>query len=317
MNKSTLALLSLLCACSSAPSRTDYIANPVGGGETGGTQTGGESPTGGDPMGGQSGPGTGGDGTLGCTKMDVLFVIDNSGSMDEEQANLAENFPKFIEVLNAFQGGSLDYHVGVTTTSFPNELFGMMFGSGAAGALLKTDGMTRPWVERADPGAVATFTKLAMVGLGGSGNEQPLRAARAAVTQPVADAANKGFLREDALLAVVILTDEEDGSVEPAAMGGGILAPPPPATPVADIVAALDMAKGDRTRWATTVIAGDKAPTCESQFGSANHAARLLDFVKQTGENGVFSSICDGDLSLSLEDALETFSVACDNFGII
>ena len=27
-----------------------------------------------------------------CTKMDILFVIDNSGSMQEEQANLASNF---------------------------------------------------------------------------------------------------------------------------------------------------------------------------------------------------------------------------------
>src|SRR4051794_8019943 len=50
---------------------------------------------------------------LGCTKMDVLFVIDNSGSMGEEQTNLVANFPMFISVLD--QSG-LDYRVGVTTT---------------------------------------------------------------------------------------------------------------------------------------------------------------------------------------------------------
>jgi hypothetical protein len=29
--------------------------------------------------------------------VDILFVVDNSGSMSEEQANLARNFPVFME----------------------------------------------------------------------------------------------------------------------------------------------------------------------------------------------------------------------------
>src|SRR5262245_57636987 len=48
-----------------------------------------------------------------CEKIDVLFVIDNSGSMGQEQANLTANFPMFIQVLN---DSGLDYRVGVTTT---------------------------------------------------------------------------------------------------------------------------------------------------------------------------------------------------------
>ena len=51
-----------------------------------------------------------------CSKMDILFVIDDSGSMGEEQGNLAQNFPLFIEALNNFNDGSLDYRVAVTTT---------------------------------------------------------------------------------------------------------------------------------------------------------------------------------------------------------
>src|SRR5204862_5903779 len=34
----------------------------------------------------------------GCKKIDFLFVIDNSDSMDDEQANLARSFPGFINV---------------------------------------------------------------------------------------------------------------------------------------------------------------------------------------------------------------------------
>ena len=39
----------------------------------------------------------------GCSKMDILFVIDDSGSMTEEQDNLILNFPRFIEVLEEFR----------------------------------------------------------------------------------------------------------------------------------------------------------------------------------------------------------------------
>ena len=59
----------------------------------------------------------GGGGTvdaLGCSKMDLLFVIDNSGSMGQEQTNLIANFPAFIAVLEA---SGLDYRVAVTTTA--------------------------------------------------------------------------------------------------------------------------------------------------------------------------------------------------------
>ncbi len=45
--------------------------------------------------------------------VDILFVIDNSGSMAEEQARLARNFPAFIAKLD---GMGADYRIGITTT---------------------------------------------------------------------------------------------------------------------------------------------------------------------------------------------------------
>ena len=45
--------------------------------------------------------------------VDVLFVIDNSGSMAEEQARLAENFDAFVAVLDAVDA---NYRIGVVTT---------------------------------------------------------------------------------------------------------------------------------------------------------------------------------------------------------
>ncbi len=65
---------------------------------------------------------------LGCTdQIDLLFVIDNSGTMSEEQINLAANFPLLIDKLENLQdsGGNPvnpDVQILVTTTDFGNPL---------------------------------------------------------------------------------------------------------------------------------------------------------------------------------------------------
>jgi len=56
-------------------------------------------------------------------KVDVLLVIDNSGSMGDEQANIAANFGPFIETL---EEAGADYRIGITTTD--------MGGSGCTGS---------------------------------------------------------------------------------------------------------------------------------------------------------------------------------------
>ena len=63
---------------------------------------------------------------LGCQdKIDVLFVIDNSGTMGEEQLNLAKNFPLLVEQLQALEDGhgnrvGADVNIMVTTTDVDN-----------------------------------------------------------------------------------------------------------------------------------------------------------------------------------------------------
>lgn len=283
----------------------------------------------------------------GCEKMDILFVVDDSGSMAEEQTNLASNFPRFVEVINAFMtdsGRPLDYRIGVTTTgqdmvtvvSFP-PMFPLppveMMESGPGGALLQDSacGMSRRWIERADPDVAGSFSCVAQVGTGGSSVEMPLRMVEMALTDKVEDGTNAGFIREDALLAIVILTDENDCSREgnrfeimipdPFAPGGigtavDVCDPASPdLLPVEHFLSVLDGVKGDRGRWAAAVIAG---PTnCSSGFGDAVEATRLKDFVMQTGDNAIFSSICEGDLTGALMEALTKFDAACDNFILI
>ena len=49
--------------------------------------------------------------------IDVLFVIDNSASTSDKQALFAQNFPKFVQALDAFPTGRPNLHVAVIDTT--------------------------------------------------------------------------------------------------------------------------------------------------------------------------------------------------------
>ena len=48
--------------------------------------------------------------------VDLLVLIDDSPSMADKQANLAANFPRFIDVLSTIPGGFPNVHIGVATS---------------------------------------------------------------------------------------------------------------------------------------------------------------------------------------------------------
>ncbi len=55
--------------------------------------------------------------------VDILFVVDNSGSMAGEQANLRANFPAMMTALKNMNGGLPNVHLGVTTTDLGTGMF--------------------------------------------------------------------------------------------------------------------------------------------------------------------------------------------------
>ena len=264
-----------------------------------------------------------------CERMDLVFIVDDSGSMDEEQANLVENFPRFVETLDAYRtesGAELDYRIGVTTTSRPltirRKLLGITIDTdredGPDGALLSNAacGMDERWISRMDADATEQFSCVATVGTGGVNYEQPLRVIESALVDRVADGTNAGFLREDALLAVVVLTDEDDCSSDETEVvrGDSCAFDRDELISVDRVLATVDEVKGDRGRWAAAIVAGPGPGRCSSEFGEAREGVRLRQFVDGVGENAVFSSICEGDLSVALDEALQTFDAACQRF---
>jgi len=155
---------------------------------------------------------------------DILFVIDNSGSMKEEQDSLRANFGKMMQVLETLDGGMPDVHIGVTTSDLGTSAEdgttdGLKFGCngvGDDGQLRTAPAITGRYI--ADDGhgnknyagtLDDAFSALADVGTQGCGIEQHLRGMERALKNP----ANTGFVRDDAYLAVVVIADEDDCSL--------------------------------------------------------------------------------------------------------
>jgi hypothetical protein len=224
-----------------------------------------------------------------------------------------ESFPRMVQVLDTLREGKVDYRIGVTTTSFGISIPGLFDLPSDDGMLLKTADMQQAFLSRGDADLTARFSALAAVGVDGSANEQPIKAATEAVTSRVTDGKNAGFRREDALLAVVMITDEDDSSAD----GNSLGIPGGAGTPVANYKTKLDTAAGGPGRWAAAVIAGAQAGGCQSSYGDAADAERLREFVGLLGKNGVMGDICSGNLAGELSKALDTFTAACEDFVIL
>jgi hypothetical protein len=168
--------------------------------------------------------------------VDILFVIDDSPSMADKQANLARNFKNFTDVLETIQGGLPNVHIGVVTSDMGSHGadgktapgIGTLGQGGCAN--LGKSGNLQAFSAPIRAGQVylsnvsgspnydgslsAAFAEMAKAGAGGCGFEQHLEAMKAAL-EPT-NAVNQGFLRPNAYLAVVFIADEDDCSMQDA-----------------------------------------------------------------------------------------------------
>jgi hypothetical protein len=256
-----------------------------------------------------------------CGKMDFLFVIDDSGSMSEEQEEMRKMLPRLVSTLESYrspQGVALDYRLAITTTGrdLNYRIRSRAYeehGDNGAFRFRRDCGMQRPWIARGDAEAAKVFACAADVGIAGPNLEMPLLALRLSLTDRVEDGTNRGFLRDDALLTIVVVTDEDDCSRSDdnfdittqlctEHLNGG--------EALERSVTFLDSVKG-RARWATMVIAGGGPGICVSSTATALNAPRLRAFADMAGKLGKFDSICDGPMDRGLDDALRAFEVSC------
>ena len=183
--------------------------------------------------------------TADAVKVDILWVIDNSASMCDEQQSLRESFDLFVEAL-VFEG--VDFNIAVITTDMIDPLQSGRFQNMASGqqgpqCQLQIDTSKCPGVDgsEAPPMVISSsaaryqdasgapdvekikndFGCRATAGSSGDGIEQGLDAARSALSPALLQNHNAGFLRDDALLAIFFLSDENDCSLSPGSQRPG------------------------------------------------------------------------------------------------
>ncbi len=153
-------------------------------------------------------------------KIDVLWVVDNSGSMAPRQENLAKNFGAFIDT---FAASSVDYRIAITTTDMFKD----------KGRFVGVPSILSPQT----PNVLQAFATNVKVGIDGSPYETGFEPARMALERVRAEndaavqackgackASDPGcpsaceenttfkFLRRGAYLYIVFVSDEDDKS---------------------------------------------------------------------------------------------------------
>lgn len=223
-----------------------------------------------------------------AAEIDVLWIVDNSGSMEPRQENLARNFQGFIDV---FAASAVDYRLAVTTTDVFRE----------AGRFIGNPAVLSP----ATPSVATAFAANVRVGTGGAPYEVGMDAARLAIERQATEnaslrapcerscaagdetcrahceaAVTVPFLRPRAYLYVVFVSDEDDKSERDVRFYHRFLA----------------TAKGignDGTVRTAAIVGDVPSNGCGAAPGVKYHALSAV-----TG--GAVGSICDGSFGTTL-----------------
>jgi hypothetical protein len=206
-------------------------------------------------------------------RADVLLVVDDSCSMSDKHAAMSANLSSLL----AFPASSqVDFQIALTTTdadvvSQAGRLQGApLFLTGVSPNLVPTLGQ-----------------RIVGVGVNGSGTEQTLAPAVAALFPPLSTTSHAGFVRDDASLGVIGVSDADDQSPLPVSTYALMLASLKPpnlftfsaltplgATPPVPMCI-YDLAPGTRTQAAVAQLGGVARDICTNTW-----AASLEDLGK-------------------------------------
>lgn len=210
--------------------------------------------------------------------VDILFVIDNSGSMSSNQTNFKSNFSSFISV---FATAGIDYHIAFITTDSPDFVDGII-------------------ITPADSDPIGTVNSIVdNIGTRGSTMEAGLYYSYLSTTPGNPAGPAGSFLRDSAKLVVIYVSDEPDHS-------SYIMS----SMSEADYVDHLRSLKSSTNLIAAHAVAGDYPGGCSTN-GGAQFGDGYYDVVTSLG--GSFLSICADDWGGSM-DTLARESVVTSTF---
>jgi hypothetical protein len=201
--------------------------------------------------------------------MDVLWVVDNSCSMIDDQQELAANFPAFFQF---FATSTHDYRLGVVSTDMSDPT--------QSGRLRGVGG--HKWIDRHTPDPVTKFRVMTSMGTGGSTMERGRDAAYAAL-ETLRDTDNAGFYQNNdgRALHLIFVSDEPDYSSDIS---------------ISEFIEWLGAQKNSPSMVTASSIVGLGLPT------ATPCAARGTGYLETTRAiGGVERSICTKDWSEILE----------------
>ena len=203
--------------------------------------------------------------------LDILIVVDNSGSMEEEQNNLAT---KLLPLLKSV--GASDWQIGVVTTDTDKACLVDL-------------------IKKGDANVDEKFKKAVTQGTGGNNNERGILAAHQSLTGKYYDGSvclSKPWIRDMSTIAVLIVSDEDNCSDgkgcpnKPYANGSYLY----------DYLAAIRVPKSTARVYGLIWHASQEKNQCSTAYNKANIYSKLIDDTA-----GTWGSICDSDYTPTLE----------------
>lgn len=206
--------------------------------------------------------------------VDILWVVDDSGSMANERHTLVGNFNRFVQELLSL---GVDFQMGVTSIVAVDQ--GQLRG-------------TTKIITKDTPDARSVFEENTTFPDSRSRWEQGLRMTQRALTSPNIDPGqpNAGLVRADAALAIIVVTNEDDSSFGTTDY-------------YARVFRGLK-GKGNENLVSFSVIGGTSPNGCvppgeTGLYGStADPAIRYSEVATKTG--GIIGSICDASFEQTL-----------------
>ncbi len=242
-------------------------------------------------------------------RVDILFVIDNSASMVDDQERLSKNIDRFVD---AFAKNNLiDYHIGVVSVSdrirqkpgspnyYPPGQLRPLKTPGQPSVAKKNANCTSTdaivgaqdpqpgFITRETPDGLGVLRESLKIGVqcledGGPEYEELFAPAAAALSPEMREGANKGFYREDAHLVVILVSDASPSNLE---ITPGELA--------LDLRRLKDFNAGKVSTHAIGIHADYVCPvdpSLKGPDGSTLFPERVQQFVSETG--GKLLSLC-------------------------
>lgn len=265
--------------------------------------------------------------------VDILWVVDNSGSMDTSQNLLATNVASFI---NKFAATNFDFRMAVVTTdaykgmpAYGSDPTMSNFRDGARD-YYPNDGIDDSTssgvfvMNPTTPNLNSVFQINVLQGIYGGGDERGFQSMEAALLNTSNLAMN--FPRSEAFLVVIFLTDEEDfswdGTTNIQIVTDPVTGLPvnntkddPRLHPISRYLGILDTVTNStatkKNYMVSTIAIFDEA--CRAQLATATFSGRRIaeryaELVDATG--GVKASLCDNfnNIMSSLSDSILEFS---------